>query len=240
MTIDFYPKNIKRIRGVRAADKGTNRTSFSGLLPWFDLDNLMGPAGNAASSFEGIIEFESLLEHDFLVLSRSDGMTWKVKPQPRKIEWWDSRTSQWRIHYPDFEVMRRDCRHPIYIQVKPMAQVKKRIRELKLIKASCRDQGLAFEVWSERKIRRQPRFANASMLFGQSGPMEDADALDRVRKALHAASPAVLTLGQVRRAAGTEGDTIQAVLRLHVLKEVELDLARPIDAKAPVRLATRA
>ncbi|GEP01513.1 hypothetical protein [Methylobacterium haplocladii] len=235
MNIAFTPKNLARVRGVRKADKATNRRSFCGVVPWFDLDNLMAPTGKRRSSKEGLIEFESLLEHDFLVLTRSDGITTSVRPQPIRFHWWDPRTSQWRVHIPDFAVMRRFVPKPVYIQVKPKAVADALSEELGLIKAAFRQRGLSYEVWTDEDIRRQPRFSNAELLFDQSGPLEDVEALDRVRKVLKEAAPSVLSVAEVREAAGIGPRAFQAILRLHMRNEVDLNLERPLDAKALVQ-----
>jgi hypothetical protein len=107
--------------------------------------------------------------------------------------------------------------------------------ELALIEAGFRAQGLTFEVWTDEVIRRQPRFANAELLFDQSGPLEDVEALDRVRSVLREAAPSLLTVGQVREVSGIGSRAMQAVLRLHMRREVDLDLERSIDACALVR-----
>lgn len=234
MNIAFTPKNLARVRGVRKADKATNRRSFCGVVPWFDLDNLMAPTGRRRSSKEGLIEFESLLEHDFLVLARSDGITTSVRPQPIKLYWWDPRTRQWRLHIPDFAVGRRFVPKPVYIQVKPKAVADEMSDELRLIKAAFFQRGLIYEIWTDEDIHRQPRFSNAELLFDQSGPLEDVEALDRVREVLRKAAPSVLTVGEVREAAGIGPRAFQAILRLHVRDEVDLNLERPLDAKALV------
>lgn len=234
MNIAFTPKNLARVRGVRKADKATNRRSFCGVVPWFDLDNLMAPTGRRRSSKEGLIEFESLLEHDFLVLARSDGITTSVRPQPIKLYWWDPRTRQWRVHIPDFAVVRRFVPKPVYIQVKPKAVADEMSDELRLIKAAFLQCGLTYEIWTDEDIHRQPRFSNAELLFDQSGPLEDVEALDRVREVLRRATPSVLTAGEVREAAGIGPRAFQAILRLHVRDEVDLNLELPLDAKALV------
>lgn len=234
MNIAFTPKNLTRVRGVRKADKATNRMSFCGVVPWFDLDNLMGPTRNAKSSFEGIIEFESLLEHDFIVLSRSDGETKTIRPQPVRLRWWDPRTTQWRVHVPDFEVSRSGLKKPVLIQVKPKTIADEMAEELDLIKDAFRKTGRTYEIWTDEEIRRQPRFSNAQLLFPQSGPLEDVEALDRVRQALAESTAAIPTVGEVREVAGIGCRAFQAVLRLHVRREVRLDLDRPIDASAQI------
>lgn len=234
MTINFRPKELERVRGVRAASRKTLRASFCGIVPWFDLNNLMGPSRTSRCSFEGIVEFESLLEHDFLVLARSDGTTWRVRHQPRKVKWWDPRSDKERMHIPDFEVHRRGSRRPVYIQVKPQEQADRLKEELNLIEKAFVKQGLAFELWTDTKIRRQPRFGNAVMLFEHAGPREDVEALDRVREVLRAA-PSILTIAQIRKTSGIEGRVFGAVMRLHILREVELDLEKPIDLRALVR-----
>ncbi len=73
---------------------------------------------------------------------------------------------------------------PVYVQVKPKVVADEMADELALIEAGFRAQGLTFEVWTDEVIRRQPRFANAELLFDQSGPLEDVEALDRVRSVL--------------------------------------------------------
>lgn len=235
MNIAFTPKSLTPIRGVRKADKATNRRSFCGVVPWFDLDNLMAPSGQRGSRIEGLVEFESLLEHDFLVLIRSDGITTSVRPQPRKVSWWDPRSQRWRVHTPDFALRRRFVTKPVYVQVKPKVVADEMADELALIEAGFRAQGLTFEVWTDEVIRRQPRFANAELLFDQSGPLEDVEALDRVRSVLREAAPSLLTIGQVREVSGIGSRAMQAVLRLHMRREVDLNLERPIDACALVR-----
>jgi hypothetical protein len=233
--IAFRPKELQRIIGVRAASRKTNRASFCGVVPWFDLENLMGASKSDGTSFEGIIEFESLLEHDFLVLTRSDGITTEVRPQPRKVDWFDLRSRKWRVHIPDFAVVRRGCSRPIYVQVKPKVKAEALAEELGLITDEFHRQKLLFEVWTEVEIRRQPVFGNAEMLFEHCGPREDVEALDQVREVLRDAPRTVRTIAEIKEASGIGGRTLGAVLRLHVLREVALDLEKPIDDRALVR-----
>ncbi|MFJ7439637.1 Tn7 transposase TnsA N-terminal domain-containing protein [Methylorubrum thiocyanatum] len=237
MAYDFRTKQLKRINGVRKADKKTNRGSFTGVLPWFDLGNLMGPS--LGEQYEGIIEVESLLEHDFVVRTRFDGVTTMVRPQPEKLKWWDPRDSRWRTHVPDFEAVRTDRNTRTFVQVKPKKFADRLEEDFILIRRNFERLGFDFEVMTELEIRKQPRFANAQMLFPHTGPMEDVGALDRVRTVLREAEGSVLTMGEIRRMAdiGTASD--EAVLRLHVRSEIRLDLDVEIDERALVHPVLR-
>jgi hypothetical protein len=237
MVFDFRTKQLKRINGVRKADKKTNRGSFTGVVPWFDLGNLMGPS--LGEHYEGIIEVESLLEHDFVVQARFDGVTTMVRPQPEKLKWWDPRKSRWRTHIPDFEAKRTDRNTRTFVQVKPKKYAERLEEELILIRRNFERLGFLYEVMTEIEIRKEPRFANAKMLFPHTGPMEDVGALDRVRAVLREAKASVPTMGEIRRAAGIGTASDRAVLRLHVRSEVRLDLDVEIDERAPVHPVLR-
>lgn len=232
MAYDFRTKQLKRINGVRKADKKTNRGSFTGVVPWFDLGNLMGPS--LGEEYEGVIEVESLLEHDFVVRARFDGVTTMIRPQPEKLRWWDPRKGRWRTHIPDFETTRTNQNTRTFVQVKPKKFADRFEEDLILIRRNFERLGFNFEVKTELDIRQQPRFANCEMLFPKTGPMEDVGALERVRAVVREARDAVLTMGEIRRTAGIGTAADGAVLRLHVRSEVRLDLDVEIDDRALV------
>lgn len=240
MTVAHTARLLRRVPGVRTADKRTNRMSFSGILPWFDIENLMGPGIRDGSSFEAIIEAESLLEHDFVVLKRLDGSTREIRQQPRRLKWWDPRTRQWRLHIPDFELLSHGSERVVFAQVKPAEIAAELKEELDLIRDAFEHLGHGFEVWTEVEIRAQPRFRNAQLLYGHTGPLENVEALAAVRKVLRDTAPEALTIGEIREAAGVGGMAFRAVLRLHVRGEVALDLDRPIIDGAMVRPLGRA
>ena len=121
------------------------------------------------------------------------------------------------------------------MQVKPKVKADVLAEELGLIADEFHRQKLPFEVWTEVEIRRQPVFGNAELLFEHCGPREDVEALDRVREVLRNAPRTVKTIAQIKEASGIGGRTLGAVLRLHVLREVALDLEKPIDDRALVR-----
>lgn len=237
MTITFVSRQLPRIRGVRKADKATNRMSFSGVVPWFDIGNPMGPSRRDGSSFEGVIEVESLLEHDFVVGARFDGITREIRSQPCKLRWFDPRMRSWRMHTPDFELVQRGQDRLLYVQVKPKRIADYLAAEHALIRRSFAMLGHRFEVWTEDEIRKQPRFRNCEMLFGHTAPIENVAALDRIREVLRLVRSDTPTVGQIRRAAGVGGATLPALLRLHVRGEIRFDLDREIDERALVHRA---
>ena len=239
MTVAFTPRRLRRIRGVRAADKATNRMSFSGVVPWFDLENLMGAMRCDGASFEGIVEVESLLEHDFVVVTRVDGITRKIRPQPCRLKWFDPRNQVWRVYTPDFELLQSVSKEPLYVEVKPERIAQQLEAEHTLIRRNFALLGCRFEVRTEVDIRAQPRFRNAELLFEHTAPMEDVTALDRVREVLHDAGPTVPTVGEVCRAAGIGGGAFAALLRLHVRGEIRFDLDREIDHRALILQTVR-
>lgn len=236
MTVAFTPKALKQLKGVRAADKATNRVSFSGTMPWFDIDNLMAPTGLNGNDIEGFVEGESLLELEFIRLARFVGQTVRIRPQPCTLRWVDPRTMKLRKHIPDFEVWRHGSTKSIFIEVKYAEEAELLKSEHDLIRANFKKEGHEFEVWTEAVIRKQPRATNVEMLFAQAGPIENVAALECVRSVLRSAQGETLTIGEIRERSGLRGKAFRAILRLHVRRELVLDLDSTIDERSPVYL----
>lgn len=207
-------------------------------MPWFDIDNLMAPTGRTGNDIEGYVEGESLLELEFVRIARFDGTTFRIRPQPCTLEWQDPRTNQIRHFVPDFEVWRSGRTSTTFIEVKYAAEARQLEIEHELVRKNFEYRGHDFEVWTDGMIRRQPRSTNVEMLFAQAGPLENVEALDRVRSVLHRAGGKVLTIGEIRERSGIGGKAFRAVLRLYVRREVKLDLDVPIDERALVTPVT--
>ena len=111
-----------------------------------------------------IIEAESLLEYDRVILLEMDSNVASFQEQPFMLEYEDDGVIK-KI-YPDFLVIRRDGTKTVE-EVKPSykAKLPKFLRRIALEEKALAQHGYSFELQTENEIRREPRLANAKNLL---------------------------------------------------------------------------
>jgi len=147
------------------------------------------------------VTYESRLEADLIMLMAVDPEIDDFGSQPETFHFGGLKGR--RRYTPDFLVLRRTA-FPVYREVKPEAALARdptfRGRR-KAIEAECAARGATFEIWTEGRIRREPRLSNARAILLAPGPGQDR----AVRAALMDALPAGGTATTVRRLLASAG-----------------------------------
>jgi hypothetical protein len=185
----------------------------------------------------GPIEFESLLERDFLYLMEVDPLVTAVRDQPVEIKWMCD--GKIHPHVPDFEL---GCRTgPEMIEVKPAKKASEPaiVERTRVITALLARQGILYRVLTEEFIRREPTLSRAKTLLhglGHEPSVEEANAVVRL---LSAPTEGLTTIEICARLAAPPSftNTIYAMVMSGQL--VFADTAAPIIPTSRVRLNLR-
>jgi hypothetical protein len=220
MTIEHTAKILRSCNPVRNIKKARG-DGFHGITPWYELTRLM-----EVGTDDVLLEPESKLESDFLLVKRFDRSILKMRHQPKIFEWWDPRVREYREHTPDFEGA--TAVDLVYFQIKTDEEELRLREELKLIGESIEAEGHRFEVWKKSDIHKNPRFRNCELFCEEAGPIEDREAVEAVEKLVSRAGRP-LPIGVIRRATKLHARAFRAVLRLYVLGEIDLDVEQFID-----------
>ena len=189
-----------------------------------------------------LLEHESLLERDFLLLLALDPAVSFVEPQPVRIRYVhldDDNRPRVRQHIPDVLVRYHDRRPPMLVEVKYLAKLRSRRAELlPKIRAGvryARERGWRYRVYTDQKIRGV-RLNNARFLMVFRREPRDAVAATRLLSELRSqgkVSVEALIAACADGAPQTKAMLLPQVWRLIAAHEVGVDLDR-----APLSLAT--
>ncbi|GLR84056.1 hypothetical protein [Bradyrhizobium iriomotense] len=111
-----------------------------------------------------MVQYESILERDYIQLLESDQGVLKYSEQPNALRWSDGERS-YKTTF-DFVVTRRNKTRYL-VEVKPLAKViEHRLDELYgYARAAAIARGYVdLELWTEREIRAMPRLGNAELI----------------------------------------------------------------------------
>jgi len=182
------------------------------------------------------IQYESLLERDYILLLEADPHVISYREQPPPINWTDG-----VCHFTttfDFEVSLSKPGDPLnlkyLVEIKPAAKVRKyRLDELYgHARAAAISQGyLTLELWTEREIRALPRLTNAELIgtaiTNYFDPSHELAANTALRQLLTDTDR--FTIRQFRRAFNAEQQGYRTAVRMIARGQLV-----PIDATAPL------
>lgn len=117
---------------------------------------------------EDMVQYESILERDYIQLLESDPGVLKYSEQPKPLRWSDGEHSY--VTTFDFVVTRRDKTRYL-AEVKPLTKViKYKLDELYgYARAAAIADGYGdFELWTDREIRAMPRLGNAELIVSSA------------------------------------------------------------------------
>lgn len=163
-----------------------NRRRARRVIGWF-------PSTKSRDS----LPFESRLERDALLILEMDPAVKVMQTQPLELKYWDGPVL--RRYIPDIQVWGEK---DLVIEVKP-AQIAATAEFQRIVRVRASyfaEKGLAYEVWTEREIRLQPRFGAIRMLWRYLDHEISEDVRARVREAIQ--NDTKLTLGSVIDALG--------------------------------------
>lgn len=195
--------------------------------------------GNAIGRFPSLklgrmVDFESLLERDYLYLLDFERDVEWFEEQPLTVEY--RQDGQDRRYTPDFHVVRGG---DFLVECKPHALVADEENQFKFraARAWCAERGWTFQVVTDQEIRAGWRLKNVRFLTRYARHRIPPDIRGRVRACLHAAGAPVLLDNLVERVAAPDNAAavIAAVLGLAFHHEVVIPLDdAPISGCAPV------
>jgi len=178
---------------------------------------------------------ESLIEADLIVVMEADPRVDGFWAQPETFRW--RQKGRVRRYTPDFLVLLTDGSR-MYREVKP-SRVLERDPSLggrrPHIEAECARRGAQFEVWTERDIRRQPRYGNAREIQRRAGPWtrQMEAALAALRRVL-ADGRRPETIGALLLQAGLGLADLEAALALVAHGEIRIDVEAALGPDTPV------
>lgn len=176
------------------------------------------------------IEYESLLERDFVRLALLDPKLFSISHQPFSLDLGELGT-----YIPDFLLIGQDGK--LVVEVKPAIHVGSARNKPRLAHAKdvLQDQGYRFVVATEKNIHQQGRHRRAGILLRHARCQIEPAVADRVERIASSYSDGIEILNLASKASAT----IQTVLHLvgrrrlsinRMLRLGELDLVYPIGA----------
>ncbi|NYG44814.1 hypothetical protein GGD67_002262 [Bradyrhizobium sp. IAR9] len=124
---------------------------------------------------ERMIQYESILERDYIMLLEADRDVASYTEQPAAIEWSDG--VDFHTTTFDFCVTLSSGKRYL-VEVKPLAKVVKYgLDELYgYARATAKDQGYDdLELWTDRELKAEPRLLNAVLVASATTPFESAE-----------------------------------------------------------------
>lgn len=216
---------VRAARRVPSFDRGPvrsvvtgRRDGYTGRVPFAALGGMT-------------VESESLLEHDFLVLTSAfDRDLVHISAQPMTLPLWSGQRS--RTWTPDFRLDRQGGRAEL-VEVKILervypknpearAEMGARIEKMREVATS---HGYQFRLVTEQEIRVEPRLRNARLLLRYAGDILPPHLVRQGREAL-LGLPKASTIDALQERIGGGEDAFPIALHLDWLGEIEIDPAR--------------
>ncbi|WGD52441.1 hypothetical protein QA641_00345 [Bradyrhizobium sp. CB1650] len=187
-----------------------------------------------------MVQYESILERDYIQLLESDPGVLKYSEQPKALRWSDGEHS-YKTTF-DFAVTRRD-KTKYLAEVKPLAKVLKyELDELYgYARAAAISKGYSdLEVWTDREIRAMPRLGNAELIVSS----ETAFSEQAFELALLTAIASMrrhsdrATIRELRAASKLGNAAYWQVIRMVARGQlIPVDATAPLDDRAILRFA---
>jgi hypothetical protein len=187
-----------------------------------------------------IIQYESILERDYIQLVEIDKDVLGYSEQPEKLSWSDGVD-----HYDttfDFEVYRRGGQKYL-VEVKPLSKViKYDLGELYgYARAAAIRKGYDnLELWTDRELKAMPRLGNAELLVSGNTTFEDTTTTLALRSAISDLRRTVdrATIRDIRAASRLGSVAYWGVIRMVALGQLIPERANsPLDDRAVLLFA---
>jgi hypothetical protein len=178
------------------------------------------------------IQYESLLERDYIQLIEADFGIESYQEQPEPLTWTDGERTYSTTF--DFSLLRKDGRK-ILVEVKPLSKVIKHdLAELYgFARSAAKKSGYAeFELWTDREIRAMPRLCNAELVVSETTNYDDQAHLLAMRSAFREHG-GPMTIRELRVASNLGPFSYRTVIRLIAKGELRsVDPCAVLDDKA--------
>lgn len=187
-----------------------------------------------------IIQYESILERDYIQLVECDHDVLSFKEQPERLSWSDG-VDFYDTTF-DFEVFRRGGQKYL-VEVKPLSKViKYGLSELYgYARAAAIKQGYDdLELWTDRELKSMPRLGNAELLVSGNTTFEDPTTTLAMRSAISDLRRIAdrATIRDIRSASGVGASAYWGVIRMVALGQLIPECARsPLDDSAVLLFA---
>lgn len=177
------------------------------------------------------LEFESLLERNFLCLMEVDPLVNSVRVQPREIRWTIDGTIH--RHIPDFEI--EYIRKLVVVEIKPdhKAAQPAFVQRTRIITSVLHKEGIAYRVLTETLICREPALSNAKILLRGLAHEPSPAERDAVT-AMVAIAPQGLTIREICLRLSAPPEFANSIYAMVMSGEIVL-----ADASAPVNTYSR-
>jgi hypothetical protein len=179
-----------------------------------------------------MVEFEELLELDFMHLLEAAPAVAAYRQQPVDIRYPDG--DRLRTYTPDIEVLLTSG-EALYVEVKPESRLSdpEVARKLDAIRRQLERDQVRFEVVTCVDIRRQPRLDNIRWLYQQAGTTQvSAEAAEFGARQLNTSGPHTIASARAKLR-GTGLDPA----RLLLTGICACDLDQPVSFETPIYLA---
>jgi hypothetical protein len=187
-----------------------------------------------------MIQYESILERDYIQLVESDRDVVGYSEQPTPLEWSDG-VEYFKTTF-DFRVERTDGRTYL-VEVKPLSKVIKYRLDLLygFARAAAKAKGYDdFELWTDRELKALPRLGNAELLVSSVTTFEDHANVLAIYSAVSeiGKSSERATIREIRSASGLGPEAYWAVIKLVARGQlIPLDPLAPLDDTAVLLIA---
>lgn len=187
-----------------------------------------------------MIQYESILERDYIQLAECDNDVLGYSEQPVKLNWSDG-VDFYDTTF-DFEVFRRGGQKYL-VEVKPLSKViKYNLGELYgYARAAAIKKGYDdMELWTDRELKSMPRLGNAELLVSGNTTFEDPTTTLAMRSAISDLRRVVdrATIRDIRSASGLGASAYWGVIRMVALGQLIPEYARsPLDDSAVLLFA---
>ena len=183
-----------------------------------------------------MLPYRGTLALDFLTLAESHPRVHHIHTKPRPIDWWDG--VAWQSFVPRYAVVlktaARGVTRVVDVEVIFQEEYDRDRAKYRRIKREARRDGRVFLVFTERKIRLEPRLTNAQLVLTQAGErLVPEDDKNLVRQVSHASKG--FTLNQlVEIGVLTYPRAYAAALNMVAAGELAISLDRRFDGDSVI------
>jgi hypothetical protein len=188
---------------------------------------------------ERMVDFESLIERDFIYLLDFDSDVVSFTEQPFTIEY--EHGGKVLRYTPDFHVIRNGKSSLVECKPEKVVDSARNQRKFAAAQAWCATQGWTFEVVTDAQLRSGYRLSNVRLLTQFARYPISPIVKDRIRLSLSAA-PIPMTVVELMIRVNPDHPQLTRIPILHMAFHHELVLPldeAPISVASPVRLSRR-
>lgn len=214
------PRVVKAVRQHLKDGSGDRRLAHHGYFYSWKVDALL--------AYRGTLAF------DFLVTCEANPEVLSISKGRVPMHWHDGET--WQEYIPRYAVTLRDgadgAARVVDVEVITTLEKAKRREELARLKVEASRHGRCFKVFTEKKVRVEPRLSNCKLILQQGGPnLVQTEDLNLIRQVAYGS--ATFSLNElVRLGVLPYARAYKAALNMVAAGELSIELDRPIDGES--------